>query len=139
MIQVDLPEILNVPPKIFPLLINFNNYNYFLLEGGRASGKTQSVARFLLYIAQKRFVRICCGREIQNSINESVKTVFLDLIEAYKLDYLIRRDFLKKNPKRLKDSKKFLIQQKQTAMNMRCLQKLLILLKISLKTALLNV
>ena len=71
-----IPEILNIPPKLFPFIYKFNDYGYFLLEGGRASGKTQSVARFLLYIAQMRHVRICCGREIQNSINESVKTVF---------------------------------------------------------------
>ncbi len=89
-----LPEILNIPPKLFPFIFKFNNYSYFLLEGGRASGKTQSVARFLLYIAQNRRVRICCGREIHNSINESVKTVFLDLIEQYNLSYIIKKDCL---------------------------------------------
>lgn len=89
-----LPKILNIPPKLFPFICNFNSYSYFLLEGGRASGKTQSVARFLLYIAQMRHVRICCGREIQNSIDESVKTVFLDLIDQYNLDYDIKRDCL---------------------------------------------
>ena len=89
-----LPEILNVPPKMLPFIFKFNQYSYFLLEGGRASGKTQSVARFLLYIAQKRNVRICCGREIQNSINESVKTVFVDLIEKFNLPFCIKKDNL---------------------------------------------
>ena len=89
-----LPEILNIPPKLYPFIFKFNNYAYFLLEGGRASGKTQSVARFLLYIMETRHVRICCGREIQNSIDESVKTVFLDLIEKYNLIYDIKRDSL---------------------------------------------
>ena len=88
------PEILNIPPKLIPFVINFNKYSYFLLEGGRASGKTQSVARFLLYICENRKVRVCCGREIQNSINESVKTVFLDLIEQYNLPYIIKKDNL---------------------------------------------
>ena len=88
------PEILNIPPKLIPFILNFNCYSYFLLEGGRASGKTQSVARFLLYICENRRVRICCGREIQNSINESVKTVFLDLIENYSLPYIIKKDCL---------------------------------------------
>lgn len=87
-----LPEILNIPPKLLPFIYDFNNYSYFLLEGGRASGKTQSVARFLLYVTQMRHVRICCGREIQNSINESVKTVFLDLIDKYNMNYEITRD-----------------------------------------------
>ena len=89
-----VPEILNIPPKLYPFIFHFNNYSYFLLEGGRASGKTQSVARFLLYIAQNRLVRICCGREMQNSINESVRTVFVDLIEKYNLSYDIKRDSL---------------------------------------------
>ncbi len=89
-----IPEILNIPPKLYPFIFNFNDYSYFLLEGGRASGKTQSVARFLLYIMENRHVRICCGREIQNSINESVKAVFIDLIEQYNLSYDIKRDCL---------------------------------------------
>ncbi|MBR1617088.1 phage terminase large subunit [bacterium] len=89
-----IPEILNIPPKLLPFILKFNDYSYFLFEGGRASGKTQSVARFLLYIAQVRHVRICCGREIQNSIDESVKTVFLDLIDKYNLNYSIKRDRL---------------------------------------------
>ncbi len=92
--DIILPEILNIPPKLIPFILNFNNYSYFLLEGGRASGKTQSTARLLLYIMEMRHVRICCGREIQNSIEESVKTVFLDLIEKYNLDYDIKRDNL---------------------------------------------
>ena len=92
--KVVLPEILNVPKKLLPFIFKFNEYSYFLFEGGRASGKTQTVARFLLYVMEYRHVRICCGREIQNSINESVKTVFVDLIEKYKLDYEIRRDVL---------------------------------------------
>ena len=89
-----LPKILNIPPKLYPFIFKFNDYSYFLLEGGRASGKTQSVARFLLYISAMRHVRICCGREIQNSINESVKTVFLDLIHDYNLSYDIKNDSL---------------------------------------------
>lgn len=92
--KITVPEILNIPPKMYPFVLNFNKYSYFLLEGGRASGKTQSVARFLLYICENRHVRICCGREIQNSINESVKTVFVDLIEQYNLPYIIKKDTL---------------------------------------------
>ena len=92
--SLQLPEILNIPSKLLPFIYDFNKYSYFLLEGGRASGKTQSVARFLLYITEVRKVRICCGREIQNSINESVRTVFLDLIDKYNLNYQITRDYL---------------------------------------------
>ena len=92
--NITCPEILNIPPKLYPFIFEFNNYSYFLLEGGRASGKTQSVARFILYISQNRRVRICCGREIQSSINESVRAVFVDLIEKYKLPFDIKKDIL---------------------------------------------
>jgi len=85
--MLEVPELLNIPPKLYPMIEKFNNYSYFLLEGGRASGKTQSVARFLLYIAEARKVRICCGREIQNTISDSVKTVFEDLIKTYNLNF----------------------------------------------------
>ena len=81
---------MNIPPKLYPFIFDFNNYTYFLLEGGRASGKTQSVARFLLYIMENRHVRICCGREIQNSIDDilSLEEKIIELNEPYKGVYL---------------------------------------------------
>lgn len=90
--NLQIPEILNIPPKLFPLITDFNKYSYFLLEGGRSSGKTHSVARFLLYIAEKRIVRICCGRETQNTINDSVKTVLSDIIQTFNLNFTIKKD-----------------------------------------------
>lgn len=85
-----LPEILNIPPKMIPMITQFNKYTYFLGEGGRGSSKTQSVARFLLYLAEKYRIKICCGREIQNTINESVKTVFESLINDKNLNFIIK-------------------------------------------------
>lgn len=80
-----LPAILNIPPKLYPLLSEFNNYRYFLIEGGRGSGKTQSVARIISHICDQVQARVVCGRETQNSIEESVYTVFKDLIRNYEL------------------------------------------------------
>lgn len=85
---IKLPEMLNVPSKMLPVLLNFDKFNYHLAEGGRAGGKTHSVGRILLYIADKRKVRICCGRELMNSINESVKTLFDDIISTYNLNFI---------------------------------------------------
>lgn len=82
-----IPEILNFPPKLFPFATGLCNYSYHLIEGGRGSAKTQSVGRFILYVCEKRRVRVCCGREFQSSIDESVKTVLVDLIKKYKLDF----------------------------------------------------
>ncbi len=86
----ELPSLLNIPPKLLPVVENFRGYRYFLLEGGRGSGKSHTVARFLLYIAEHRTVRIVCGREIQANIEESVYTLLCDLIVENNLAFDIQ-------------------------------------------------
>lgn len=81
------PELLSIPPKLQALLLEFNNYKIFVIEGGRGSAKTHTIGRILLYIAQERIVRIFCGREIQSTIEESVYTLFLDIIGKFQLAY----------------------------------------------------
>ena len=90
--QIRLPEMLNIPPKMLAVLLNFDKYNYHLSEGGRGGGKSHSMARILLFLGTKRKLRICCGRETQNSISDSVKTLFDDVIQKYNLDYEIAKD-----------------------------------------------
>lgn len=85
--RMDLPEILNLPPKLIPMITEFNKFRYFLLEGGRGSGKSHSVGRFLLFLGEQRCLRIVCGREIQANIEESVYTLLKDLIKEYNLAY----------------------------------------------------
>lgn len=87
-----VPEILKIPPKLEPIVSKFSDFRYFLLEGGRGSGKTHSIARLISYVAEKRKVRVFCGRETQNTIEESVYTVFKDLIEHHNLDFRVLRD-----------------------------------------------
>lgn len=84
---IEGPELLSIPPKLLPILSEFNNYKIFVIEGGRGSAKSHSVARLLLYIAQKRIARIFCGREIQSTIEESVYTLLQDIITKYTLAY----------------------------------------------------
>ena len=84
-----LPEILNVPDKLLPLITEFDNYRYFLIDGGRASGKTQTIARFITYLCEQKHLRVVCGRETQTSIEESVYTVFADLMRAKSLNFSI--------------------------------------------------
>lgn len=88
--SLNLPAMLNLPPKLLPMITEFNTYRYLLLEGGRGSAKTQSAARFLLFLGGERKLRIVCGREIQNTIEESVHAVLKDLIEEYKLPYVVQ-------------------------------------------------
>ena len=83
----ELPEILNIPPKLLPMIESFNDFRYFLLEGGRGGGKTQAVARLLLFLADRYPLRIVCGRETQNSISESVYSVLTDLIQKHDLNF----------------------------------------------------
>lgn len=85
--QMELPEILNLPPKMLPIIDGINKYKFILLEGGRGSGKSHGVARLLEAIAEKRRVRIVCGRETQNSIEDSVYTILSDLIRDYSLGF----------------------------------------------------
>jgi phage terminase large subunit len=85
--SLTLPEILQIPPKLYPIITDFNDYIYYLLEGGRGSAKSQSIARLLLYLGEVRKLRIVCGREIQANIEESVHAILADLIEQYGLAY----------------------------------------------------
>lgn len=91
---LDLPEILDIPDKLLKVIDKFNDYRYFLIEGGRVSGKSQSVGRFLLFLAEERKVRICCGREIQKNIDESVYTLLVDIITEYNLDWIVQKTSL---------------------------------------------
>lgn len=87
--MLELPEILNIPEKLLPFILELGKWRYYLAEGGRGSGKSQAFARIILYIAEKKKVRVCCGRETQNSIEESVYRLLVDLIKKYELNFSI--------------------------------------------------
>ena len=86
-INLNLPKILQLPPKLYPIVTTFNDYIYLLLERGRGSAKSQSVGRFLLFLGEERKLRIVCGREIQTNIEESVHALLSDLIVEFGLAY----------------------------------------------------
>lgn len=90
--MIEACEVLRMPEKITPIITEFNAFRYFLLEGGRGGGKTQGVARLIAYICEKRRVRVFCGRETQATIQESVYTVFKDIIVKYNLNFKIFND-----------------------------------------------
>lgn len=64
-------------PKLKPLI---NHYRYKILYGGRGSGKSWAVAELLVEIANQTNCRILCGRELQNSISDSVLKLISDTI-----------------------------------------------------------
>jgi len=92
---IKLPEFLHIPEKLLPIITEYNNYSYTLLDGGRGGGKSQAIARFLLFLGEKYKLRICAGREFQNSIDESVYTVLKDIILDNNLNYEILATKLK--------------------------------------------
>lgn len=64
-----------------------------IVEGGRFSLKSHTVARAILYRAMQKKTRVLCGREFQNSITESVHQLFADLIQQYNLSmFKVTRD-----------------------------------------------
>ena len=88
--KIELPSLLEMPEKLLPIVTNINDYRYFLIEGGRGGAKSQSVARLILYLADKMNIRIVCGRETQNSIAESVYSLMTDLIQKNNLFFEVQ-------------------------------------------------
>ena len=95
--MIELPEILDIPEKLIPVISGINDYNYFLIEGGRGGGKSQSIARIILWLAEKRNVRVCCGRETQATISDSVYKIFNDLINDYNLNFTVKSNKINHN------------------------------------------
>jgi len=84
---LELPQMLQMPEKLYPILTEINDYRYFMLEGGRGGGKSQAIGRLILYLCEKKHIRVACGREIQNSIIESVYSLLSDLIRKNNLNF----------------------------------------------------
>ena len=71
---------LQIPEKLEPAL--FTNARLIVFIGGRGSGKSESTARLKLMKAQTEHADVLCGREFQNSIEDSVHKLFKGLISS---------------------------------------------------------
>lgn len=89
--EITGPELLSLPPKLMRILTEFNNYKIFVIEGGRGSGKSHGVARIKLYLMEHCKVRCMAGREVQNTLEESVYTLLIDIIQRYRLGFAFNK------------------------------------------------
>jgi len=85
------------PPKFRCI---FQPARYKVFYGGRGSGKSHSVARYLVVRALQGPVRILCAREFQNSIQDSVHKLISDLIKGLGLSaqFEIQRSTIRCKP-----------------------------------------
>lgn len=68
-------------------------FRYYCYSGGRASGKSTTVAQSLILRAASQPIRVLCAREYQNSIGDSVHRLLADQIQALQLPgFTVTRD-----------------------------------------------
>ena len=79
------PAPYQIPEILRPIVQNPSRYK--IIYGGRGSSKSWSVARILLRHGYKSRLRILCGREIQNTIEESVHQLLKEQIDNLGLDW----------------------------------------------------
>lgn len=76
---------IDIPQPFEELFAPSKPWRHYLYHGGRSSGKSTTVAIYLVTLATSRPMRILCCREVQRSIKESVHRLLSDCIEKYKL------------------------------------------------------
>jgi len=74
-----MPEI-QIPEKLLPIIAT--KARLIVIVGGRGSGKSESIARYLLMKAQTEQADILAGREYQNSIEDSVHKLLKGLVDT---------------------------------------------------------
>ena len=77
-----------VPDKLKPLYNE--NYKYNVIKGGRGKGASWGIADYAILEAANSKHFWLCGREIQNSIKESVHRLLCDTISKFKFDSIFK-------------------------------------------------
>ena len=70
---------IEIPEKLIPILTT--KARRIVVIGGRGSAKSESVGRVILMKAQTEAADVLCGREYQNSIDDSVHKLLCELID----------------------------------------------------------
>lgn len=86
--------------RVYPEIYN-PGFRYFIIYGGRGSGKSEGVAQLLVLLAcAEPRIKIMCARHIQHSISESSKSRIEGWIRKMKLDalfHITKVDIINKN------------------------------------------
>jgi phage terminase large subunit len=93
--HIKLPALLDCPDKLKPVITDINRYKYVLLTGGRGGGKTELIARACLYWGEQKKLHIVCGRETQETIQDSVHKTLSRISSNYKLKYDCKKSYIK--------------------------------------------
>jgi phage terminase large subunit len=82
-----MPEITNTVSLPGPLFIPLatESHRYKALFGGRGSGKSQTVCDILLVAVYEKGIKVCCFREYQNSITDSVYSLMVSEIHRLEI------------------------------------------------------
>lgn len=73
--------LVKLPSEFKPLFDSW--WRHAVIEGGRYSLKSHTVARFLLLTARSKRMRIACLRQFQKNIADSSYQLLIDLIQQY--------------------------------------------------------
>ena len=93
--KIELPALfLGTPDKLLPVLTDINRYKTVLLTGGRGGGKTEFIARAILYWADQKNLKVVCGRETQATIEDSVHGTISRLIGEFDLNYRVQKNYI---------------------------------------------
>jgi len=74
---------IDIPEKLLPVLTS--TARYIVVIGGRGSAKSESVSRIVIMKCQQEGSDLLCGREYQNSIDESVHKLNCEIIEKLEM------------------------------------------------------
>lgn len=74
----------NIPAHFYPLFKG--KHLYYVFYGGRGGGKSENIAQCLILLSTQKRLRILCAREIQGSIQESVKDMLVSWINKLELE-----------------------------------------------------
>ena len=74
-------------PYKFQCTLPLPDIRYKVYHGGRHGGKSWSIALWLVVQAMRSPLRVLCTRELQNSINDSVHRILVDMIVRLKVEH----------------------------------------------------